>query len=175
MKRRLLSGGDLVEPESAAPIRLSSRCTFYWKVSAPLAMASFLVLAVLSFGEVFQKGDEFPALPWLFLAVTILGPFTWWGFLLRLKEAWLEGDSLRVSSLHDTERIPLAQIREVRTWTWLNPKVVKVLLDGDSRFGKSILFALPLQLFPLPWEDHPLAEVLRDEVVKARTNRENTR
>jgi hypothetical protein len=65
--------------------------------------------------------------------------------------------------------IPLAQIREVRTYKWLNPKLAKVLLDGDSRFGKSILFALPLQFLPLPWEDHALAEGLREEVAKART------
>jgi hypothetical protein len=146
MKRRLLSAGDLAEPARAAPIRLSSRCTFYWKLSAPLAMASFLVLAALSFGEVFPEKDaDFPALPWLLLAAAMLGPFMWWGFLLRLKEAWLDGDSLFVSDFHQTERIPLALIREVRTWKWLEPELVKVLLDGDTRFGKSILFALPLQ------------------------------
>lgn len=172
MKRRLLTAGDLAEPENAVPIRLSSRCTFYWKVSTPVGIASFLVLATLSFAGVLPEN---PAMPWVFLAMAISAALAWWGILLRLKDAWLDGDSLRVSSLHDTERIPLAQIREVRTWKWLNPNLVKVLLDGDSRFGKSILFALPIQLFPIPWQDHSLAEALRDEVAKARTNHENTK
>jgi hypothetical protein len=96
-------------------------------------------------------------------------------FLVRLKKVWLDGDNLRVSSFRHTERIPLAQIREVRTWKSLNPKVVKVLLENDSRFGKSILFILPAQMFPIPWQDHPLAEALRAEVAKARMNHENTK
>jgi len=167
---------SLAEPERSAPIRLSTRCTYYWIVSAPVGIAAFLVLAALAFARVLAgNGADSAVLPWLFVAAAIAAAVVWWFFLLRLKEAWLEGNSLCVSNFHETERIPLAQIREVRTYKWLNPKLAKVLLDGDSRFGKSILFALPLQFVPLPWEDHPLAEGLREEVAKARENHENTK
>jgi len=160
---------SLAEPERSAPIRLSTRCTYCWIVSAPVGIASFLALAAMAFAGAFPGRDgHSPVLPWLFVAAAIFLAVAWWFFLLRLKDVCLDGDSLCVSNFHETERIPLAQIREVRTWTWLNPKLAKVLLDGDSRFGKSILFALPLQFLPLPWEDHPLAEGLREEVAKAR-------
>src|SRR5262249_46350658 len=156
---------SLAEPARSAPIRLSTRCTYYWIVAAPVGIAAFLVLAALAFAGVLPgNGADSPVLPWLFVAAAIAAALGWWVFLLRLKDAWLDGDSLCVSDIHETERIPLAQIREVRTYKWLNPKLAKVLLDGDSRFGKSILFALPLQFWPLPWEDHTLAEGLREEV-----------
>src|SRR5262249_25155665 len=129
---------SLAEPERSAPIRLSTRCTYYWIVSAPVGIAAFLVLAALAFAGVLPgNGPDLPLLPCLFLAAAVPAAVVWWFFLLRLKDVWLDGDSLCVSNFHDTERIPLAQIREVRTWKWLNPKLAKVHLDGDSRFGTS--------------------------------------
>jgi hypothetical protein len=168
MTHRLVPGA-LAEHGVSAPIRLSNRWTFVFQVGTPLGIALLLLVAALAFADMLPgRGADPRVTPWHILSVAIVAALVWSVLLVRLKEAWLDGDALRVSSFRHTERIPLAQIREVRTWKWLNPKVVKVHFEGDSRFGKSIPFVLPAQLFPIPWEDHPLAQALRGQVAKAR-------
>jgi len=168
MTQRLVPGA-VAEHGVAAPIRLSSRWTYVFQVGTPLGFALLLLAAALAFADMLPGWGAAPRVtPWHILSVAIVAALVWSVPVLHLKEAWLDGDALRVSSFRHTERIPLTQIREVRTWKWLKPKLVIVLLDGDSRFGKSILFILPAQMFPFPWQDHPLAETLRAEVAKAR-------
>lgn len=153
---------------------ISSRWTFFYKRIFPLIwfgfLAVFLVIAVLSprawqpFDPVFLLG---PA------AMAVFGYFLLRALVFDLADEVVDaGDALIVRKAGEEVRIPLADVVNVDSSSFVNPPRITLTLRTPCRFGRRIAFSPPpnRRLFA-PFAPNPTAEELVERVDRARMAR----
>ncbi len=147
--------------------RISSRMTFFYKWIFPVIWFGFLIL-VVGIG-VFGSQRSAP-LPFLIVPLAMMG----FGYFLMKRlifdlvdEVWDDGQTLIVKNGDQTERVALADIKNVNYSPFLNPPRVTLSLRGQTTFGDQITFCAPVRLIPLTTS--PVISDLIDRVDQART------
>lgn len=108
-----------------------------------------------------------------FLIAWLLGTaFVWWG-CARLKRVRSDGDCLRVSNYLREIEVPLRDVTDVYQYVWLNIGTVKLQLDSETPFGRTILFIPPMALRFLRDGEDPIVTDLRSRALELRGRQPN--
>ena len=116
-----------------------------------------------------QGRSDAPPTPGLkaFLVIAwTIGAAVWLLRIVPIKQVWLVGDALLISSVRREIAVPLADCVEVRSHRWSNPELVSVTFRRETPFGSAIRFMPPLRSWV--WGEHPVASELRAHVERAR-------
>jgi hypothetical protein len=138
------------------PRVISSAQTFASKFILPVVVAVGMTLGLrgLHFSPVFVP-----------LILFLYGAIFW--FLGRCKKVTLEKDGLLISNYFREVRVPLRDIVRVTGSRWINTRQVTIEFDRVTGFGRSIVF-LPHTRFLWPGQEHPIAQELRELVLRAK-------
>ncbi|MHB1050643.1 MAG: hypothetical protein ACYC09_11220 [Bacteroidota bacterium] len=142
--------------------KLSSDWTLFYKVIFPILWISGFGFGTLLlwFGSFDQSNPPPPDMKWSFLFAWITGSsFILW-FSLRLKNVILKDNSLIVKDYFNEIIIPISSVNDVRESRFMNPKVIKLSLYPESKFGSKIVF-IPKLKFYNPFGQHPIAKQLK--------------
>jgi hypothetical protein len=149
---------------------LSSRLTFLYKFVLPVlwnVMFGLGVFAILAGVLQSKSGAPPPPVAKAFLVIVwAFGAAMWFLTVIPIKQVWLVGDGLRISSFRREISMPLADCVEVRSHRWSNPELVSVTFRRETAFGRGVRFMPPLRYWP--WGEHPVAIELRERVDTAR-------
>ncbi len=147
--------------------RISSSMTFFYKWIFPVIWFGFLIVFV-GFG-VFGSQRSAP-LPIFIVPLAMMG----FGYFLMKRlifdlvdAVWDDGQTLVVKNGSRTERIALADIKNVNYSPFLNPPRVTLSLRRQTTFGDQIAFCAPVRLIPLT--SSPVISDLIDRVDQARS------
>lgn len=147
--------------------RISSRMTFFYKWIFPVVWFGFLAVfvGIALFGS--RRPSPFP---FLIAPIAMLG----FGYFLMKKlifdlvdEVWDDGRTLVVKNGSQTDRIPLADIKNVNYSPFLNPPRVTLSLRRQTAFGDQITFCAPVRFVPLTAS--PVISDLIDRVDRERS------
>jgi hypothetical protein len=134
--------------------------------SAQTFTSKFIIPLVLILGIAFAlRGTGFP--PVMVPLLGILGLTVYW-YLGRFKKVTIDQDGLLISNYLREVRVPWRDVRDVSGSRWVNTRQVKITFDRDTGFGTSIIF-MPKYRFLWPGQEHPIAEELRQLIVRHRT------
>lgn len=153
---------------------ISSRWTFFYKRVFPLIWFGFLAFFVVTV-LLAPRGPE-PFEPVFLLGPAVMAVFGY--VLLRAlvfdlaDEVVDAGDALVVRKGGEEARIPLADIVNVDSSSFVNPPRITLTLRTPCRFGCKVAFSPPpnRRLFA-PFAPNPTAEELIDRVDRARSRR----
>jgi len=131
--------------------RLSSRLTFYHKRVLPVFIFGLLpviFIATILGGPPGQAGS--PTLIVFFVVIMALSYFMMRMFVFDLlDEVWDGGDELVLHKGGAECRINLADIENVRSSIFLNPRRVTLSLSKTCIFGDNVAFSPPISFLPL--------------------------
>jgi hypothetical protein len=149
--------------------RISSKWTFFYKRVFPVVWFGFLALFLGISLFVVPRTSQTAALPFLIMpiAMMVFGYFIMRKFVFDLvDEVWDEGDVLVVKNRDQTERIALADIKNVNYAALINPPRVTLSLRRPSVFGDKVTFCAPLRF--LPFSTSPIIDELIERIDSAR-------
>ena len=132
---------------------ISSAQTFFVKFIVPVIV--LVLLAFLAF-----RSDVWPT----FAPVSVLVAASIYWYYVRLKKVAIDSDGLVIYNYRREVRVPWRQIVDVSGSRWVNTHQVTVTFDRDTGFGTSIIF-MPKGRFLWPFQEHPIAQELRDLIV----------
>jgi hypothetical protein len=139
---------------------LSSSLTFFYKYVV-------LVLWIVGFGiggRDILFGSATYDLSWLQYMTTWLLIASFFFFITGpIKKVEMEGQKLIVSNYLRTEKIDMAQITAVDSFSFFTPKLVWFTLRDESSFGKKIIF-LPRHRVGAGLGKHPLVFEMRRQL-----------
>jgi len=156
------------------PIRLHSLQTVVLKTVFPvLWIGGFATATLALFGSAtFGGGGSTvpPEMKWIFLAATVAGSvFIYWS-CVRLKLVRMDERKLYVSNLLTEIEVPLTQVDLVTENRWINIHPVTIHLNGDTEFGRKIMFMPHVRLFAF-WSEHPVVDEILEAVREAKNAR----
>jgi uncharacterized membrane protein YbhN (UPF0104 family) len=152
--------------------RISSRATFFYKRVFPVFwfgfLAVFLGISLFS-GRGLNQSD---LMPFLIVPIVMMA----FGYFLMKKfifdvvdEVWDDGDALVVKNKNQSERITLADIKNVNYTVMVSPPRVTLLLRRPTIFGDQVTFCPPLRF--VPSAAGPVINDLIERVDQARESR----
>lgn len=153
--------------------RLSSALTYFYKRVFPLLWFGILAAVMLPLVLVAHAGHR-QLLPFL-LPPALIAVF---GFVLYRKlvadlvdEVWLVGDDLLVKNRGEQAAISLREVMNVNAMTMMNPRRITLMLRGESRFGRQVVFMPAVQAGSLMsgFKPDPIATELIGRVEALRT------
>jgi hypothetical protein len=149
--------------------RISSRSTFFYKRVFPVVWFGFLALFLGISLFVVPRSSQTATLPFLIMPIAMMafGYFIMTKFVFDLvDEVWDDGDVLVVKNRDQTERIALADIKNVNYAALINPPRVTLSLRRPSVFGDKVTFCAPLRF--VPFATSPIIDELIERVDSAR-------
>ncbi len=149
--------------------RISSRWTFFYKRVFPVVWFGFLALFLVISLFVVPRTSQTATLPLLIMPIVmmIFGYFIMTKFIFDLvDEVWDDGDVLVVTNRDQTERLALADIKNVNYAAFINPPRVTLSLRRPSGFGDKVTFCAPLRFVPL--STSPIIDELIERIDSAR-------
>lgn len=149
--------------------KLSSEMTWVTKRLFPTLWFGIVgaVLLVIGVGVAKQRIPAAALVVPVAIALFGYGMFHWLIFCL-VDEVTLAGKDLIVRNRGDEERIPLANVTDVKASLFINPERIVLTLRDPCRFGDRIAF-LPPARWKLGISEHPLGDELRQMVEQARS------
>jgi hypothetical protein len=115
------------------------------------------------------RSNQAAALPFLIMPIVMMG----FGYFVMKKfifdlvdEVWDDGDALVVKNGGQTERIALADIKNVNYAPLINPPRVTLSLRRPTIFGDQVTFCAPLRF--VPFATSPIINDLIDRIDVAR-------
>lgn len=143
--------------------KLSTNLTFFWRLYAIVWVLFFPVSGIywlyryFSFSEtVFDPGKLV-----LFILFALISSVFVHFMLGKLKNVFLDGDTLIVSNFFKQIRIPLSEVSHVDNPDLSSLQRIKIILHIPSEFGEEIVFAPPM------FEARETAELLKKQVTSA--------
>jgi hypothetical protein len=101
------------------------------------------------------------------IVMMVFGYFIMTKFVFDLvDQVWDDGDVLVVKNRDQTERIALADIKNVNYAAFINPPRVTLSLRRPSVFGDKVTFCAPLRF--VPFSTSPIIDELIERVDSAR-------
>lgn len=149
--------------------RVSSRWTFFYKRVFPVIWFGFLALFLGISLFVVPRSNQAATLPFLIMPIVMMafGYFIMTKFVFDLvDEVWDDGDVLVVKSSDQTERIALADIKNVNYAAMINPPRVTLSLRRPSVFGDKVTFCAPIRF--VPFSTSPIIDELIERIDSAR-------
>ena len=149
--------------------RISSRWTFFYKRVFPVVWFGFLALFLGISLFVVPRSSQTATLPFLIapIVMMVLGYFIMTKFVFNLiDEVWDDGDVLVVKNRDQTERIALADIKNVNYAAFINPPRVTLSLRRPSVFGDEVTFCAPIRF--VPFSTSPIIDELIERIDSAR-------
>ena len=149
--------------------RISSRWTFFYKRVFPVVWFGFLALFLGISLFVVPRTSQTAALPFLIMPIVmmIFGYFIMTKFVFDLvDEVWDDGDVLVVNNRDQTERISLADIKNVNYAAFINPPRVTLSLRRPRVFGDKVTFCAPIRF--VPFSTSPIIDELIERIDSAR-------
>jgi hypothetical protein len=149
--------------------RISSRSTFLYKRVFPVFWFGFLAVFLgisLFAGRGLNQSEMVPFLigP---LAMMAFGYFLMKMLIFDLvDEVWDDGDTLVVKNKDQSERIALADIKNVNYNVMVSPPRVALSLRRPTIFGDQVTFCAPLRF--VPFATSPVIDDLIERVDQAR-------
>ncbi len=126
--------------------KLSTNLTFFWRLYAIVWILFFPISGFFglyryfSFSEkVFNAGKLV-----LFILFALISSVFVHFMLGKLKNVFLDGNSLVVSNFFKQIRIPFSNVSHVDNPDWSSLRRVKIILHKPSEFGEEIVFAPPM-------------------------------
>jgi hypothetical protein len=149
--------------------RMSSKWTFFYKRVFPVVWFGFLALFLGISLFVVPRSSQAATLPFLIMPIVmmVLGYFIMTKFVFDLvDEVWDDGDVLVVKNRDQTERIALADIKNVNYAAMINPPRVALSLRRRSVFGDKVTFCAPIRF--VPFSTSPIIDELIERIDSAR-------
>jgi hypothetical protein len=149
--------------------RISSRWTFFYKRVFPVLWFGFLALFLVISLFVVPRTSQTAALPFVIMPIVMMvfGYFIMAKFVFDLvDEVWDDGDFLVVTNRDQTERIALADIKNVNYAAFINPPRVTLSLRHPSVFGDQVTFCAPIRF--VPFSTSPIIDELIERIDSAR-------
>jgi hypothetical protein len=136
---------------------LSSSLTFFYKFIFPLVW-----IAGFGAGTITILLVRPPNFPWvMFPIMWVLGSaFIYW-LCGSLKKVTRDSEGLVISNFIREVSVPWRDIADASGSRMINPPHIKLSFSRDVGFGNSIIF-MPKARFLWPFQEHPVAEELRD-------------
>jgi hypothetical protein len=149
--------------------RISSKSTFLYKRIFPIFWFGFLTLFVGISVFTLPRSNQAAALPFLVMPIVMMvfGYFIMKKFIFDLvDEVWDDGDALVVKNRDQTERIALADIKNVNYAALINPPRATLSLRRPSVFGDKVTFCAPIRF--VPFSTSPIIDELIERIDSAR-------
>jgi hypothetical protein len=149
--------------------RISSRWTFFYKRVFPVIWFGFLALFLCISLFVVPRSSQTATLPLLIMPIVMMvfGYFIMTKFVFDLvDEVWDDDDVLVVKNRDQTERIALADIKNVNYAAMINPPRVTLSLRRPSLFGDKVTFCAPIRF--VPFSTSPIIDELIERIDSAR-------
>jgi hypothetical protein len=141
--------------------QISSKLTWYHKKGFPTLWFTAVTLGFCFSLIDFVRGRDaggFVLIPLALAAVYYLALRSY--VFPLMDEVWIDGDDLIVRNRGQEERLPIANVTDVKSFHRSRLKSIEIILAPPSRFGTSIRFAPPFRLFS--FGTHPIAQELAD-------------
>lgn len=140
--------------------KLSTNLTFFWRLYAivwflffPVAGIYWLYRYFIFSEKVFDAGKLV-----LFILFALISSFFVHFMLGKLKNVFLDGNSLVVSNFFRQIRIPLSEVSHVDNPDLSSLRRIKIILHKPSEFGEEIVFAPPM------FEAKETARILKSKI-----------
>lgn len=149
--------------------RISSAWTFFYKRVFPViwfgGLALFLGISLF----VVPQSSQTATLPFLIMPIVMMG----FGYFLMKKlifdmvdEVWEDGDALVIKNRDQSERIALADVKNINYTVLTSPPRVALSLRRLTIFGDRIVFCAPVRF--IPFATSPIIDELTDRIDTAR-------